>query len=101
MLNVKQEVHNITILHNVLLALDTDLTHITASLLGAKHNIIIILDNLGTDKTSLEIGMDNTCSLGSLHALDKCPCTALVSTSGEEGLKIEQFVRRLDKTSHT
>ena len=32
-LNVKEEVHNISILHNVLLTLNTNLTHIAASLL--------------------------------------------------------------------
>ena len=44
--------------------------------------------------------MDDTRSLGSLHTLNEGPCTALVGTSGEECLQVEQLVCRLDQTCH-
>ena len=99
-LHVEQEVHNITILHNILLTLDANLTHISTSTLRAKLYIVGILDNLSTDKATLEVGVDDTSGLRGLHTTAEGPSSALISTCGEECLQIEKTVCGLDKTAH-
>ena len=87
--------HYVAVFNDVLLAFDANLSCIAASLLRAKGYIISILDDLGTNKALLEVGVDDTCRLRSLCALAVGPGTRLVSTCGEECLELEQAVSRL------
>ena len=95
-LHIEQEMHYIAVFNDVLLTLDADFSCIAASLLRAKCHIISILDNLGTYKTLLEIGVDNACCLRSLRTARVGPSTRLVGTRSEECFEVEQAVSRFD-----
>ena len=91
--------HNITIFNDVFFAFDANLAGVTASLLRAKCYIISILDNLGTNKTLLEVGVDNARSLRCFCATRIGPSTRFVCSRCEEGFEVEQAVSRLNYTA--
>ena len=57
--------HDVTILYDVLLALDAELTSLAYCSLRAILDIVIILDDLCTDESLLEVGMDDAGTLRS------------------------------------
>ena len=95
-----QEVHDVTVLHDVLLALDADFAGVAAGLLRAERHVVVVLDDLGADESPFEVGVDDAGRLGSLHAADVGPGARLVGACGEEGLEVEQPVGRLDEARH-
>ena len=72
-LDVEAEMHDVAILHNIFLAFDAKLTSFANSSLRTVLQIVFIFDNFGTDKTLLEVGMDNTSTLWGLPSLVVSP----------------------------
>ena len=101
MLYVKEEVHDVTVLNHIFLALDTKLTCSTAGSLRLESDEIFILDHLGTDETLLEVCVDHTGSLRCLVTYIDGPCTALVSTCCKISAEIEKSISALDKSHDT
>ena len=58
--------HDITILNHVVLTLYAHLTCLTDSCLRAILDIVVVLNDLSTDKALFEVGMDDTSTLGRL-----------------------------------
>ena len=96
-LDVEQEVDDVAVLHDVLLALGADL----ALGLGGGHGTdglqILEGDDLGPDEAALEVGVDLAGGLGSLGAPLDGPGAALVSARGQEGHQAQQCVAGLDQ----
>ena len=96
-LNVEAEVHDITVLYDVFLALYCELACFAYSSFGAVFDVVFVLDDLGTDESLLKVGVDDTCALRCLPSLVVGPCTYFLHTSGDVGLQVEQCVCRLDE----
>ena len=73
-LNIKPKVHNITVLHHIVLALDAHLAGFANGSLRAILDIVVVLDDLGADEALLEIGVDDTGALRRLPAFMVSPC---------------------------
>ena len=84
--------HDVAILHDVFFAFDAEFTCLTASGLATKCDIIFVLDNLSTDKTTLEVGVDDTCTLRRFATRFEGPSTYLVATCGEESAELKQRI---------
>ena len=69
--------------------------------LAAIVDVVLVLDDLGTDETALKVGVDDTGTLRSLAAAAVGPCAHLLGACGEEGLEVEQSIGRLDDAVHT
>ena len=101
MLYVEAEVHDVSVLHDVVLALDRHATSLLDSRLRAVVDVVLILNHLSTYEATLEVGVYDARTLRSLASLDKSPGTALISSSRKEGLEIEQLVGCTDQTVDT
>ena len=88
-LYIETEMHDISILHNIFLTFDAHLSGLFNSSLGAISDIILVLDHLGTDKSFLEVRMDNTGALRSFPAFMERPRTTFVRSGGQEGLQVQ------------
>ena len=97
-LDVEQEVDDVAVLHDILLALGANL----ALGLGGGHgaDVLQILkgDDLGPDEAPLEVGVDLAGGLGSLGAPLDGPGAALVGAGGQEGHQTQQCIAGLDQT---
>ena len=93
--------HDVAILHHIFLTFNTHLTCLADSSLRAILDIVVVLDDLSTDKALLEIGMDDTGTLRSLPAFFISPGLHLHLTSGDERLKVQQGLGLLDQTVYT
>ena len=93
--------HDVTILNNVLFALDAHLACLADSSLRAILDIVVVLDDFSADKAFLEVGMDDASTLRSLPALLVCPSLDLHFASGDEGFEVQQGVGLLDETIDT
>ena len=69
--------------------------------LAAIVDVVLVLDDLGTDETALKVGVDDTGTLRGLAAAAIGPCAHLLGACGEEGLEVEQSIGRLDDAVHT
>ena len=56
--------HDVTVLHNIILTLDTHLSSLADSGLRAILDIVVVLDDLGADKALLEVGVDDAILCG-------------------------------------
>ena len=92
--------HNVSVLDDVVLALDGEFAGFADSGLRAILDIVIVLDDLGTNEALLEVGMDDTSALGSLPTLLVGPGLDLHLTSRDECLEVQQGVGFLDETVH-
>ena len=62
-LDVEAEMHDVTVLHDIVLALQAQFSGLFRAMLAVTGDEIVITDHLGTDKALLEIGVYDTCSL--------------------------------------
>ncbi len=88
-LYVETEMHYVTVLNHIVLTLHIEFAGITYGSLGAQFHVVIVLDDLGTDKALLKIGMDNTCALRCLPAFAVGPCLYLHGSGGDECLQVQ------------
>ena len=84
-LNIEQEVDDVAVLHDVVLAFAAYQALCLGGCHGAAGLHILKGDNLSADKAPLKVGVDFTGGLGGLGALLNGPGPAFVRTGGEEG----------------
>ena len=89
--------HDVSVLHDIVLTLDGYLACLSAFCLRAKGDVVVVFDDFGTYKATLEVRVDNARCLRCFHSFLECPCTALLGTCGEEGLEAEQAICGLDE----
>ena len=58
-LHVEAEVHDVAVLHHVVLAFDAELAGLTYGSFGTILDVVVVLDDLGADEALLEIGVDD------------------------------------------
>ena len=63
-------------------------------------DIVLVLDDLGTDETLLEVGVDDTGTLRRLPSLVERPGLHFHLARGDEGLQVEQGIGFLDESVH-
>ena len=93
--------HDIAVLHYIVLAFDGNLARLAAFCFAAQGNIVVVFDNLCTDKATLEVRVDNTRSLRSFHSFLESLRTTFFGTCGEESLEAKQAVGGLDEAVDT
>ena len=93
--------HDVAILYDVVFAFDGYLAGLAALGLGSESDVVVILDDLGTDEAALKVRVDNACCLRCFHTLAECPRAALFGSGGEESLEVEQVVSGLDETVYS
>ena len=62
--DVEAEVHDVAVLHNIILTFDRDLASLAAFGFATEGHIVVELDNLGPDETSLKVAVDDAGGLG-------------------------------------
>ena len=67
-LHVEQEMHDIAVLYDVLLAFDGDLTRLAARFFRTETHVIVVFDHLGADKATFEIGVNDPGGLRRLRS---------------------------------
>src|SRR5262249_913326 len=91
-LYIEQEVHDVAVLDDVVLALDAQLAGgLDRSLLAVLIEVVDGVD-LGADEALLEVGVDHAGRLGSERALADRPRADLLLAGGEVRLQAEQAV---------
>lgn len=96
--SVVLEDDDISILHDVILTLGVDLTSSTNSSFRASLLKVSVRDNFSANKLLLEIGVDGTSGLRSLHTSVDGPGANLRLTDSEERHETETRVTHLDDT---
>ena len=89
--------HDVAILHDVVLALDTHLASFTDCGLRTVAYIVIVLDDLCADETLLKVGVDDTSALRSFPTATEGPSLHLHLAGGDEGLQTQQRVDGIDE----
>ena len=100
-LYVKQEVHYIAILHDIILALDAEFSGGAAGCLGLECDEVVVFDDLGSDKSLFKVGVDDPCGFRCLIAFVDGPGSDFICSGGEECLEIQQGVGGLDEPHHS
>ena len=101
-LDVEAELHDVAVLHDVVLAFDARL----AGGLGVGHRTcgdqVVEADDLGLDEAALEVGVDDAGSLGGGGALADGPGARFLRTCGQVGLQsqgVEAYACQLVQAS--
>ena len=68
-LNIKAEVHDVAVFHDIVLALNINLAGFAYCRFRTVGQIVFILDDFGTDKAFLKVCMDDAGALGCFPAL--------------------------------
>ena len=97
--NVELEVHDVAVLHHVLLAFLAELAGITAALLAAQRDVILERRRLGLDEAALEVGVDDAGGLRRLRADGDGPGLRLLLARREVRLQTQQMVRLASSSS--
>src|SRR5574338_1272265 len=95
--DVEQEVHNVPVLHHVLLALGAHLARLLGPLLALEGDEVVEGDRLGADEAAFAIGVDHTGGLGRGVALVDGPGTDFLDAGGEVGLQTQEVVAGTDE----
>src|SRR3546814_8618978 len=91
-----QKVHDIPVLHDIALALGSQLASLACLARAAQRNIIAKSDGFGADEALLEIAVDLARRLGRGRALVDGPRARLLRPDGKEGQQVEQLVSGAD-----
>jgi len=91
-LDIELEVHNIAVLHNIVLAFLAQLARRAAACFPAKFVIISKAGSLRFDKSALEVCVDHTCCLRRLGTNRHGPGARLVFATREKALQTEQVI---------
>ena len=87
--DVEQEVHQVTVLDDVVLALGAHLSGILGTLLTTALDEVLVGDDLGPDKAFLEVRVDDSGGLGGRIALVDGPGPHFLHPGGEVGLEAQ------------
>src|SRR3954463_5953859 len=93
---VEAEVHHVAVLDDVILALEPHLARFFRALLALAAHEIIEGDDLGTDESLLEVGMDHARGLRRRIAVMDRPGTDLLRPGGEVRFEPEQRIPCMD-----
>ena len=96
-LNVEEEVHDVTVLDDVVFAFDAHLAGGADGGFCLVLDEVFVLDDLGTDEAAFEVSVDDSGGAGGLVACDDGPGAAFIGTCGKEGPEAEEFVGTLDE----
>ena len=99
-LNVKPELHNVAVAHDVFFAFDAQLARLTSLGFGAESGEVIKMHDLSSDEAALEVAMNDARSLWSFHAFGDGPGTGFFFARGQVSLKAEQGIHALDEQIH-
>lgn len=91
-LDVKAEVHDVAVLHDIILAFDAHLPGIAHGAFAAEGDVVFVLDDLGAYESFFEIGVYDAGCLRGLGAATECPGAYFVRAGGEICLQVEQCV---------
>ena len=89
--------HDITVLHDVILTFDAHLAGFANGCFRAIADVIVVLDDLSTDETLLEVGVNDAGTLWSLPATLVGPSLYFHLSGRDKGLEIQQFVGLFDE----
>ena len=95
-LHIEAEVHDVAVVHDVVLAFQPHLAGLLCSLLTLAGNEIVEGNHFGADEPMFEVGMDDAGRLGRGRADRDGPGAHFLRPRGEVGLQAEQLVRRVD-----
>ena len=84
--------HDVAVVHHVLLALQTQLAGLLGALLAAELDEVLVGGHLGSDEATLKVGMDDAGGLRCGSPDRDGPGTHFLHTGGKVGLQTEQLV---------
>src|SRR5690606_36882458 len=99
--DVEAEVHDVTVLDDVVLAFQTPLARFLGTGFAVVLDEVVVADDLGADEALLEVGMDHARRLGGGSTDLDCPGTYFLDPGSEVGLQVEQFVTGADHPVQT
>ena len=91
-LHVKQEVHDIAVLNQVVLAFGADKACFFGGVPATMLQEVGVAKRLGADEAPFKVGVDHAGALRSLVACMECPGAAFLFTCGKEGAQPENLV---------
>src|SRR5699024_3404249 len=96
-LNVKSEVNDVSVFHNVIFTFKADFPRFFRFCFITRCHKVIVADGLSTDKSFLEIGMNNSGTFRSRHAFFKCPGSDFLHSCSEVCCQTKEIVRSSDE----
>ena len=96
-LNVEAEVHNVAILHDVFFALDVEQAGFFHGGFTAVFQIVVILDNLCTNKAAFKVGVDHARTLRRFPAFAVRPGLHFHFAGRDKRFELQHLVSRLYK----
>ena len=93
--------HNVAVLHHIILTFDAQLTSSLGASLTAKLDVVIVGNRLGTDEAALKVGVNDASCLGGGVADVDGPGLDLHLARREVGLQAQQVVGSLGQTAET
>src|SRR5215207_7462480 len=94
--DVEEEVDHVAVLNDVLFAFSAQLAKLARLVQTAGANQVVIADNLGSDETTLNVGVNLGGCLDCRGASPNRPGPALIWSDGEERDQPQQFERATD-----
>ena len=94
---VNEEVTEIAVLHDVVLAFGAEEGFAASDGFGAAVNEVLPFDDFGTDEAFDEISVDDTGGFGGFGAYRDGPGAGFVSASGKEALEAKELVGGTDE----
>src|SRR4029450_6599252 len=90
--------NDVAVLDDVVFALKSEFASLFTLRLTAQNNKVIVSNHLGTDKSTLDVTMNLSCSLARDRSLSDRPGADLVFARRKKAYQIQQPVRRPDKS---
>ena len=87
-LYVKAEVHNITILHDVVFALKSHLASLFSSIFAAMCDVVLVAYHFSSDKAPLKVVVDDACCFWRFPAICDRPSPYFYDASCEIAYQI-------------
>ena len=98
--DIEPEVHNVSILHHIVFALDTQFSGLAHGSFRTVSKVIFIFNHFGSDESFLKVGVDNACTLRSLPASMVSPGLDFHLAGGDKRLEVEQRIGLFDESIH-
>ena len=88
LLYVEAEIHDVAVLHNILLTFDMELASFAHTCFRTVADVVVVLNDFSTNKAALEIGMYNTSALRSFPTLVESPGFHFHLACGDERFQL-------------
>ena len=96
-LYIEAEMHDVTVLHHVLLAFHPEFSCFLYLLFGLVQKKVFTIEHLCLDEALFEVRMDDTGGLGGLVACMECPRTVFIRAGSKEGTHSQRMVGTADE----